>query len=189
MRIKHHGSTEWRYDKWIPIKNDPNHIGHWNKPVGGLWTSPSDSIDSWKQYCDRERYQPEKLHESFELILKGTAKILVIDDYIDLNIAHCRYGSIKTWATKETRKRRARDITNYEQTMLKVDMDIIEPYIDLLENGKPMALDFENIARHYDAIHLTPKGQEDTRWSTPHNLYGWDCETILILNTDNIKAA
>ena len=34
----------------------------------------------------------------------------------------------------------------------------------------------------YDAIHLTDKGQEDTRLTYPKSLYGWDCETVLIMN-------
>jgi hypothetical protein len=33
-----------------------------------------------------------------------------------------------------------------------------------------------------DAIHLTVKGQNETRFSRPHNLYGWDCETVLVMN-------
>ena len=42
-------------------------------------------------------------------------------------------------------------------------------------------LDFEKIAENYDAIWLTEKGMQETRWSNP-DLYGWDCETFLILN-------
>lgn len=33
-----------------------------------------------------------------------------------------------------------------------------------------------------DAIHLTVKGEDETRHSRPFNLYGWDCESVLILN-------
>lgn len=39
--------------------------------------------------------------------------------------------------------------------------------------------DFEAISRDYDAIHLTDKGQCETRLSMPENLYGWDCESTL----------
>ena len=45
---------------------------------------------------------------------------------------------------------------------------------------------FEQIAQHYDAIWLTTKGQVETRFSEP-NMYGWDCETVLILNPDCIE--
>ena len=33
-----------------------------------------------------------------------------------------------------------------------------------------------------DAIHLTERGEQETRFSSPHNLYGWDCETVLVMN-------
>jgi len=40
----------------------------------------------------------------------------------------------------------------------------------------------------YDAIHLTEKGQSDTRFTYPRSLYGWDCETVLVMNPDSIQA-
>ena len=43
-------------------------------------------------------------------------------------------------------------------------------------------LDFEKIAKEYDAIFLSSIGQEKTRMSHPASLYGWDCECILVLN-------
>lgn len=47
-------------------------------------------------------------------------------------------------------------------------------------------LDFELISEQYDAIWLTDKGQEETHYSRPTavDLYGWDCESVLILNAD-----
>lgn len=42
-------------------------------------------------------------------------------------------------------------------------------------------IDFEKIAQSYDCIHLTEKGEISTRFGTP-SLYGWDCESLLILN-------
>lgn len=38
----------------------------------------------------------------------------------------------------------------------------------------------------YDAIHLTVRGQEETWFSLPRNLYGWDCETVLVLNPESL---
>ena len=38
----------------------------------------------------------------------------------------------------------------------------------------------------YDAIHLTEKGQNETRLTYPRSLYGWDCETVLVMNPDSI---
>lgn len=39
-----------------------------------------------------------------------------------------------------------------------------------------------------DAIHLTTRGQEQTRHSMPRSLYGWDCESVLIMNPETLTA-
>lgn len=48
-------------------------------------------------------------------------------------------------------------------------------------------LDFEIISNKFDAIWLTVKGQSETRFSSPMNLYGWDCESILVFNPESIQ--
>lgn len=42
------------------------------------------------------------------------------------------------------------------------------------------ALDYEEIAETYDAVHVTDQGQRETRFSRP-GLYGWDCESTVWL--------
>lgn len=51
------------------------------------------------------------------------------------------------------------------------------------------AIDFERLVNEgIDAIHLTIAGQIATRFiDRPFNMYGWDCETVLILNPLTIK--
>ena len=43
-------------------------------------------------------------------------------------------------------------------------------------------LDFECIAKNYDAIWLTKKGYDEAEFTYPINLYAWSCETVLLLN-------
>ena len=44
--------------------------------------------------------------------------------------------------------------------------------------------DFEKMVKMgYDAIYLTDKGQMETRFTMP-DLYGWDCECVLVMNPD-----
>ena len=46
--------------------------------------------------------------------------------------------------------------------------------------------DFERLlADGVDAIHLTERGEHETRFSEP-SLYGWDCECVLIMNPEGI---
>ena len=42
--------------------------------------------------------------------------------------------------------------------------------------------DFEKLSKKIDAIYLTEAGQWKTRMMMGPNLYGWDCECVLILN-------
>lgn len=52
-------------------------------------------------------------------------------------------------------------------------------------------LDFEHIVRlGIDAIHLTEHGERTTRYlhtNAMPMMYGWDCESVLILNKDHIR--
>ncbi len=45
---------------------------------------------------------------------------------------------------------------------------------------------FEPLLKDYDAIYLTDNGEVATRFSKARNLYGWDCETVLVLNKESI---
>jgi hypothetical protein len=47
-------------------------------------------------------------------------------------------------------------------------------------------LDYEELSMHVDGIYLTSKGQWATRLTRP-SLYGWDCETVLIMNPKVIE--
>lgn len=68
-------------------------------------------------------------------------------------------------------------------------IDKAEDLLDLpvLRYGMSLSLDFEAIAKEWDAIWLTNRGQIKTHRSYPIDLFGWDCETVLILNQKCIK--
>ena len=53
------------------------------------------------------------------------------------------------------------------------------PKADSISDVKIFApLDWEEIAKHYDGVMLTEKGEKETRYSNP-SLNGWDCESTL----------
>lgn len=39
----------------------------------------------------------------------------------------------------------------------------------------------------WDAIHLTSNGEQETRFTRPRDLYGWDCESVFVMNPDVIQ--
>lgn len=73
---------------------------------------------------------------------------------------------------------------------------MIDNYLDLnkLHNAYPgdysfnlPCINFEAIAREYDVIYLSRKGEIETRYTQP-SFYGWDCECILMMNLECIES-
>lgn len=58
------------------------------------------------------------------------------------------------------------------------------PLACTLESNCWITLDFEAMAEHYEALHLTQMGQIETRFTnlSHPNLYGWDVESTLWFN-------
>ena len=141
MRLIHYGSSEYNRKSFRPISDKVA----WNKPDGGLWTSPVGSEWGWSDWCKAEDFGDLSKH--FELDFFGT--VLTIDSVGDLDKFHWFDGG-----------------------------------------GLPLHVSFTSLCVKpfvYDAIHLTEKGEQATRLTSPKHLYGWDCETVLILNPDSIK--
>jgi len=158
MKLIHYGSKSFIDEKFVPIKNVPLPIV--NKPIGGLWTSPIDSKYGWKDWCKDSSFRTCEKENSFELNLSENSKICTIDCLSDL--------------IKLLDKYNLKDIS--EQSRM---------FNMLIRIKLAECLDFESMTKDYDAVHLTTNGLSETHLSLP-NLYGWDCESVLILNKECI---
>lgn len=145
----HYGCDHFDKTLFNPIENckDP-----WVKPApyAGMWGSPINSINGWKNWCEDNDFDQYRLNKSFIFTLKEDSNILHVRDnneLQDLKLLHCF----------DRRKPRCRD--------------------DLY------CMDFEKLrdAFEYDAmeVHITTN-------EIYFGLYGWDCDSILILNPDCI---
>lgn len=138
------------------------------KPLGGLWVSPyiEDMPGTvWSTWLE---------HEGYGLISDRDA--YVCQD-VDLAI-NARILRIDTWT----------DFTEVLSAYL-----LISPLMEMLsECGiASQFFDFEAMAQDWDGVFLTDKGQVETRYGTcgslrSPNLYGWDLESLLILNPEAI---
>lgn len=153
--------TKFDKNKFTPVSNYNHHV---NKPQGGLWGSP------------------------------------VTDDYDNI---------ISTWHEWCVGNHFTQGLSNYYiEYNIKNDsklyiIDNQDDFINLIESYDKVKSDlpinmfiypnFEEISKDYDGIYLTQKGQFDTHMpfeNISYNLYGWDCECLLLFTPDiitNIK--
>lgn len=65
-------------------------------------------------------------------------------------------------------------------------IETVKDIIDLDRNPLcDMWVNFHSVLKDYDGIWLTDNGQWETRFSRP-SLYGWDCETLFVINSESI---
>ena len=120
----------------------------------GLWTSTfnPDIGSRWIEWCEFERFRVPEIWEGTLLYPAKSARIYIIDSLKDLN-----------------------NLLNiHKHHICEKDSPSFRP--------ARLFIDFESARQKYDGIHLTEKGQDETRYSTPNDLYGWDCESTVWLN-------
>jgi len=136
---------------------------HWNKPNGGLWVSPllEDNVSEWSKWTQEEAFSYNSVSDAFiqEINFHEDSKVLMIDSREDFN-------------------------------------KIIEIYgIDNAPYGiSSKVFDFEKMSKDWDVVWLTDSGQWETRYDEDDriagpNLYGWDLESMLVLNKNCIISA
>ena len=133
---------EFDKDKVTAVKNRSclSPLSPVNKPLGGLWASPSNAGYGWRDWSINESFRLNTLSKCTGFHLKDGSNILRLSSGDDITLMREKY--------------RAND----------------------------GGIDFERIARDYTAIELTEVNGE-----TYYALYGWDCESIVVLNPDAIE--
>jgi len=160
IKFVSYGLSEYNPDLFNSIKNTEYNI----KPSGGLWTSPKNSDYGWIDFCRDENYfKSGGFRTGFEFQLKPNSKVYIIDTFLDLI-----------------------------QVPYKIKNPLYSSNISFHQNF----IDYEEMSKEYDAIWLTDNGEKDTRLPEMYglfdfdgntiNLYGWDCESLLILRKDCI---
>ena len=156
----HYGSSEFHKDKFEPITN----CLYFNKPYGGLWASPiGDDVFGWFDWCTFEEFNISKLDKHFIFSLKDDSKILTLKTKRDV------YELSKDVLRPDHWRKTVKDYKSYSD------------FLDACENMRvDIVLNFEKLlALGYDAIEYSVA-------ELYFELYGWDCDCILVLNPDCI---
>jgi len=153
------GIKELSKDKFVPIKNREC----FNKPIGGLWCCPytpdREYISAWQEWCLGNGEEEWLSNDAVIITLKEDAMYWCIDDQEALQDIIDIVGE-------------------QEDKMFKLCGMKMNTYID-----------FEEAKKTFDAIYLTANGQWKTRMPDERNwlnLYGWDCESVLLMNYEKI---
>jgi len=81
----HYGSPNLELHRIYPIKNKPlTSFGTKQKPFGGFWASPVNSIYGWYDWNMESNYCTDLLKYNFLVGLQRNPKIYIIDSYKDL---------------------------------------------------------------------------------------------------------
>ena len=141
--------------KYDPVKFKPiKNQLLWVKSEGGLWASPKDAFFGWKEWCEGARFDGCNTDISFEFTLASNAMILQINCTDDL------IDLPKADLPKEIPSR------TFSWLAL---------------------LDFEKIlSSGVDAIQVNMSNDPARGWDNGlyNALYGWDCDSILVMNKD-----
>jgi hypothetical protein len=149
----HIGSEKPAADLMQPIRQDLT--AALNKARGGIWTSTflgKDLGSDWAQWQ-------------------------IENDYVK-NIANGYSGETeKSWLLTPAKDANVFVIDHYKDLE-----DLMRKYQrPLYEMSKMYVPDYVKIMQDFDAIHLTKRGEAQTRYSQPFSLYGWDCESTFWL--------
>ena len=154
---------------WIHLGNaalSPYYFGEisncygFTKPSGGLWASPlalhNNYVSDWHECSEMMGFTIPPEACVFEF--KKDARVFIIDSQPDLMKLFQIVG---------------------DYTPVELDFELT----------RMKTLDFEKASKLYDVIYLTERGQLTTRLpieNPSYNLYGWDCESCVVLNFDVI---
>lgn len=130
----------------------------WGKPIGGLWASPLHSQYGWKDWCGEENYMRREYEIVMELDMTNVLRIDTIEHLNNLE-----------WYKPST---------NHDSFMF---------------------IDYESLKQgEIDGIYLSLEGLHALRrtqvkfdrdvLAKTQNFWGWDCESICIINERCVKS-
>lgn len=154
----HYGCEHFNPDSFGPIKNR-RYPDVKPEHTTGLWASPVKSKYGWRDFCENEDFCVDRLNKQFKFVLADNARVCHLDSINDL--------------LKLPQRAISDDYKGYLYGLLCC-----------------YYIDFEKTSKMYDAIELHLTTEPRRRFGTIglyDLLYGWDCDSILILNPDVVK--
>ena len=138
----------------------------WVKPHGGLWASRLSSTKGWKDWCESE--DMDWCGEYFDFYIKDDANVLFLKELSDISLIFTKYQNYLIQCTENLKFKR------YLERHLDDNVNLYNALIP------SVVFNFENMLMDgVDAIEVEIE-------NLYYPLYGWDCDSILIMNPDII---
>lgn len=128
------------------------------KPHGGLWASPMAAEWGWYDWCRSENFNTDRLCERFVFTLSNKAKVVHIRSVADL-----------------------KKLPDQKLSKYPIYVDFGWKCIDF---EKLLAVGIDAVELHLSEEKPTSHGFMDGLY---WQLYGWDCDSILIMNPDVVE--
>lgn len=161
--------------RFVPVRNDDFTETRKKPEAGtGFWTSSfrEETQDSaWVAYLQRNDQEPFSV-SWYLLTPREGITLYIVDNLEDLFALLDTYTLETPYQQKE----------NAELGELHLSAPYSSYYRQLpttKRNRHFAAIDFERLAQDYDGMWLTEAGKKATHLSIPHNLNGWDSESVL----------
>ena len=147
----------------------------WIKPHGGFWASKLDTKNGWKDWCESEGQWDWCSGEWYDFCLKPDASILRLKTIDDIDYIYDHHPNHILRCTESLR------LMKYLNDRKKNKANEPSESTDCYDFTIPMlCLNFERLlADGVDAVEV----EIDKLY---YALYGWDCDSILIMNPDII---
>lgn len=153
----HYGHKKFSDALWNEIKNI-----NFVKPHGGLWASRVGAKYGWKEWNDDNQFRDCNISNSFKFKLKENSKVLYINKVTDLLNLPLNNSFLNDY-------------------QVRIGEEVYTT--DIFNKFTHFCLDFEKLKQSYDAIEVNISNDKQLYWK----LYGWDCDSILILNKNVIQ--
>jgi hypothetical protein len=152
----HYGASNYEPQRFTTILNTLLGV----KPEGGLWATPENADYGWKEWCESNEFNMDRLNKHFKFKLSQQANILQINCVEDL----------KSLPKAEPPQIGGAKLPSSIMSWVLLDFE------KLLQNG-------------VDAIQVNISNDTALEFDDKlyYALYGWDCDSILVMNKDVIE--
>ena len=156
---RHYGSDKYNRDIKVDLSYKKLTLSKPKKAA--LWGTPIESDFGWKDWCEREDFDLDSLKTYFDFKLRPGSKVLIIENEQDLDGLD--------------------EFIHHDEYANDIGHDDLILMIFGYRRAEQVLLNWEKLVSIVDAVEILYND------FTCYRFYGWDCDSICVLNPDAIE--